>query len=250
MRCFSRLILLLSFMGCHDRLPNAGQVKTASMPLPVSPSAASLRIETDTGHSRELFEAIGKVEGKPVSGYEAWIPKKDSITIPETFSVEDLRELVESYLKVRGLVLLKRDNKLIVSDMKSYFALWMHDVFEAEKKAASLGKPLLVKLDAGWCGPCHLQDRAFYSEEILFRMLDAFVIVKLDVTSITDGSIGDREPTPSEKVALAFLDQHKLNGRLSLPTLVVINSKKRETVLNGFYRNPEKVKADLLAAIQ
>lgn len=124
---------------------------------------------------------------------------------------------------------------------------WM-TIQEAEQLSKKSPKPILIDIYADWCGWCKKLDKTtFQHPDIAEYVNDNFYAVKLDAEMretitvagkeykyITDGRRGTHE------LALALS-----NGQMSLPTMVILNSKLAQLGIIPGYQEPVDMDAIL-----
>ena len=96
--------------------------------------------------------------------------------------------------------------------------VWLTDYPAALRTAKSEKKPVLIDLQAEWCGPCHMMTDDVFKKPTFRAQSGRWVLLKIDV---------DQQPD----VAAKF-------GSNSLPTLVVLNADGKPVVGTQGYRDP------------
>lgn len=97
-------------------------------------------------------------------------------------------------------------------------------VAQAQEKARTEQRPLLVDFTASWCGACKELDKNTFSEPGVAAEAGRFVAVKVDATN-------DEDPVVSET-----LEKHRVRG---LPTVLVYDSRGNEAVRCTDFVPPE-----------
>jgi thiol-disulfide isomerase/thioredoxin len=100
---------------------------------------------------------------------------------------------------------------------------WHRNFNKAVLEANKLDKPIYVEVGAKWCNYCKELNRNIYPQEVVKKLLDKFVIVKVD-------SDDDRE----------FYELYEVN---SVPGLLIFDKKKNLLLINrGFLKEKDLIK--------
>ena len=108
--------------------------------------------------------------------------------------------------------------------------VWLTDYPAALRIAKSEKKPVLVDLQAEWCGPCHMMTDDVFKKPTFQEQSGRWVLLKIDV---------DQQPD----IAAKF-------GSNSLPTLVVLNADGKPVLGTQGYRDPASTMNFLERAFQ
>jgi thioredoxin-like negative regulator of GroEL len=108
---------------------------------------------------------------------------------------------------------------------------WEQRFEDAQKKARSARKPIMVDFWAEWCGWCHRLDQTTYVDPAVVKLSEAFVPVKVDTE-------GGRKQT---EIALRY-------NVSTLPTIIFLSAGGRQVLKVGQFQGPGQFPKTMEAA--
>jgi thioredoxin-related protein len=116
-----------------------------------------------------------------------------------------------------------------------------YKIEDAEKEAAKTGRKIMVKVYANWCGWCKEMDKATFPEKNVAKILnESFIPVQFNseqLTDITWGNTTYKVVRPKNSGRYHQLAATWLNGKMSYPTIVILDEKGQVIqAISGYQR--------------
>ncbi|RYZ52612.1 MAG: thioredoxin family protein [Proteobacteria bacterium] len=149
----------------------------------------------------------------------------DSIFIPADAELPKIRALVNAYLNINKMQIIQRGDQSIVANLSEFDKLWHTDIKEAEELSARENKPMLIKFTTTYCGACEEQDKMFFQQEKVFRLLQNFVLLKIHDDEIVADLINSKETAYT-----LLAKKYDVAKGLGFPTIVLASKSGNETL--------------------
>jgi thioredoxin-related protein len=139
-------------------------------------------------------------------------------------------------LKTIGTLLV-----LVLSISQGQAQVKWYPIEEAERQAATQGKKIMVKVYANWCGWCKEMDKATFPNVHVAKILNqSFIPVQFNSEQLGDivwGGTTYKVVRPKNSGRYHQLAAQWLNGRMSYPTIVILDANgKVIQAINGYRR--------------
>lgn len=172
---------------------------------------------------------LGEKANSPIDASKVHFRESDSIQVPSDVEFLKLKKLVDAYLDVNDMQIVDRDGKKIVESLAEYRKIWSTNIKEAEDKAMREDKPLLIRFTTQFCGACEDQDKMFFGEEKVFKLLQNFVLLEIKDDNITADGINGID-TPN----ILLAKKYQVEKGLGFPTIIMA-SKTQNEIIKGHY---------------
>lgn len=109
-------------------------------------------------------------------------------------------------------------------------------------------KKFLVDVYTDWCGWCKVMDKKTFTDPAVIKYLNEnFYVVKFNAEQKEPATFKGKkfEWTPMGRNGVNQLGVELLQGRLSYPTIVYLNSKLEPIDIRPGYKTPEQLLAEL-----
>lgn len=156
----------------------------------------------------------------------------------------EMRKLIFYTLMIGVLTIVSCKNKT-VSDTELN---WL-TIEEASKiGSGNNDKKFLVDVYTDWCGWCKVMDKKTFTDPAVIKYLNEnFYVVKFNAEQKEPAMFKGKkyEWTPMGRNGVNQLGVELLQGRLSYPTIVYLNSNLEPLAVRPGYKTPEQLLAEL-----